>query len=54
MDYAGQPVVAATDQLAWLRQEFHLSPEQFAAIPINYMNGRERRYDEAPPYPEAI
>lgn len=31
-----------------------LSPEQFAAIPVRYINGRERRYDETPPYPEAI
>jgi len=31
-----------------------LSPEQFAAIPIRYINGRDRRYDEAPPYPHAI
>lgn len=31
-----------------------LSPKQVAAIPINYMNGREGRYDQAPPYPEAI
>jgi hypothetical protein len=31
-----------------------LSPEQFAAIPVRYINGRDRRYDEAPPYPEAI
>ena len=31
-----------------------LSPEQFAAIPVRYVNGRERRYDEAPAHPEAI
>ncbi|HSC88705.1 MAG TPA: GFA family protein [Polyangiaceae bacterium] len=31
-----------------------LTPEQFAAIPVRYINGRDRRYDEAPPYPEAI
>jgi hypothetical protein len=31
-----------------------LSPEQFAAIPVRYINGRERRYDEAPAYPHAL
>ncbi len=31
-----------------------LSPEQFAAIPVKYLNGRERRYDEAPPYPAGL
>lgn len=31
-----------------------LMPEQFAEIPVRYINGRERRYDEAPPYPAAL
>ena len=31
-----------------------LSPEQFAAIPVRYVNGRDRRYDETPAHPEAI
>jgi hypothetical protein len=31
-----------------------LSPEQFAAIPVRYINGRDRRYDEAPAYPHAL
>lgn len=31
-----------------------LSPEQVAAIPVRYINGRDRRYDEAPAHPEAI
>jgi len=31
-----------------------LTPEQFASIPVRYLNGRERRYDEAPAHPEAI
>jgi hypothetical protein len=31
-----------------------LSPEQFAAIPVSYINGRDRRYNEAPAHPEAI
>jgi len=31
-----------------------LTPEQFAAIPINYIDGRNGRYDQAPPYPAAI
>ena len=31
-----------------------LSPEQFAAIPIRYINGRDGRYDQAPEHPEAI
>ena len=31
-----------------------LSPEQFAAIPVRYINGRDRRYDEAPDYPHAL
>lgn len=31
-----------------------LTIEERAAIPIRYINGRERRYDEAPPHPEAI
>jgi len=31
-----------------------LSPEQFAAIPVRYINGRDRRYDETPAHPEVI
>jgi hypothetical protein len=31
-----------------------LSPEQLAAIPIRYINGRDGRYDETPAHPEAI
>jgi hypothetical protein len=31
-----------------------LSPEQLAALPIRYVNGRDGRYDEAPAHPEAI
>ena len=31
-----------------------LSPERFAAIPVRYINGRDRRYDETPAHPEAI
>lgn len=31
-----------------------LSPATFAAIPVRYLNGRERRYDEAPAYPEGL
>jgi hypothetical protein len=32
----------------------NLSPEQVAAVPIRFVNGRDRRYDETPPHPEAI
>lgn len=31
-----------------------LSPEEFAAIPVRYINGRDRRYEEEPAYPHAI
>ena len=31
-----------------------LSPEGFAAIPVRYINGRERRYDETPACPHAL
>lgn len=31
-----------------------LSPEQFAAIPVRYLDGRNGRYDEEAPYPAAI
>ncbi len=31
-----------------------LSLERRAAIPVRYINGRDRRYDEAPAHPEAI
>jgi hypothetical protein len=31
-----------------------LAPERIAEIPVRYINGRDRRYDEAPPYPEAL
>ncbi len=32
----------------------HLSDEQRAAIPVRYINGRDRRYDETPAHPEAL
>ena len=52
----------ARGELASLGGTFHavsvpaleLSPEQFAAIPVRYINGRDGRYDEAPAHPEAI
>ncbi len=52
----------ARGNLEQLGGEFHaisvpaleLSPEQFAAIPVRYINGREGRYDERPDHPEAI
>jgi hypothetical protein len=52
----------ARGELASLGGTFHavhvptldLSPEQFAAIPVRYVNGRAGRYDEAPAYPHAI
>lgn len=52
----------ARGELASLGGTFHavsvptldLSPEQRAAIPIRYVNGRDGRYDEAPENPEAI
>jgi hypothetical protein len=31
-----------------------LTPEQVAAIPVRYVNGREGRYDEVPERPDAI
>jgi hypothetical protein len=31
-----------------------LTPEQRAAIPVRYINGRDGRYDEAPTRPDAI
>lgn len=31
-----------------------LTPEQRAAIPVRYVNGRDGRYDEAPAHPEAM
>jgi len=31
-----------------------LSPEQLAAIPVRYINGRDGRYDQAPAHPGAI
>jgi hypothetical protein len=31
-----------------------LSPEQRATIPVRYINGRDRRYDEVPEYPQAL
>jgi hypothetical protein len=31
-----------------------LLPEQFAAIPVRYINGREDRYDQAPEHPNAF
>lgn len=52
----------ARGELASLGGTFHavhvptldLSPEQFAAIPVRYVNGREGRFEEKPPYPHAI
>jgi hypothetical protein len=31
-----------------------LSPEQFAAIPVRYVNGRDGRYEERPAYTEGL
>jgi len=31
-----------------------LSPEQFAAIPVRYVNGRDGRYDQTPEHPDAF
>lgn len=31
-----------------------LTPDQRAAIPVRYINGRDGRYDEAPEHPDAI
>lgn len=31
-----------------------LSPEQFAEIPVRYVNGRDGRFDQAPEHPHAI
>ena len=31
-----------------------LSPDQLAAIPVRYLNGRDGRYHETPAHPEAI
>lgn len=31
-----------------------LSPEQLAALPVRYVNGREDRYDQVPAHPEAL
>jgi hypothetical protein len=31
-----------------------LTPEQFAAIPVRYVNGRDGRYDQVPEHPDAI
>lgn len=52
----------ARGNLAALGGTFHaisvpaldLSPAEFAAIPVRYINGKDRRYDEAPPHPEAL
>lgn len=52
----------AQGDLEWLGGIFHaisvpaldLSPEQLAAIPVRYVNGREGRYEEAPAHPEAM
>jgi hypothetical protein len=52
----------ARGQLEALGGTFHavhlptldLTPEQLAAIPVRYINGREGRYDEAPERPETI
>jgi hypothetical protein len=52
----------AKGELASLGGIFHaisvptldLSPEQRAAIPVRYVNGRDGRYEEAPEHPHAI
>ncbi len=52
----------ARGQLESLGGTFHaihvptleLSPEQFAAIPVRYINGRDGRYDQTPEHPNAI
>ena len=52
----------ARGQLESLGGTFHavhlptldLTPEQFAAIPVRYINGRDGRYDQAPAHPDAI
>jgi len=52
----------ARGNLAALGGTFHaisvpaldLSPAEFAAIPVRYINGKDRRYDETPPHPEAL
>lgn len=52
----------ARGELASLGGTFHavhvptlaLSPEQFAAIPVRYINGREGRYDETPEHCAAL
>ena len=52
----------ARDNLDALGGTFHassvpalaLSPEQLAAIPVRYINGRDRRYDETPAHPEGL
>ncbi|HEY0707323.1 MAG TPA: GFA family protein [Polyangia bacterium] len=52
----------AKGHLDWLGGTFHaisvpaldLTPEQFAAIPVRYINGREGRYEETPAHTEAI
>jgi len=31
-----------------------LTPEQFAAIPVRYINGRDGRYDEVPAHAEGL
>jgi hypothetical protein len=31
-----------------------LAPERLAAVPVRYVNGRDGRYDEVPPYPQAL
>ena len=31
-----------------------ISDEERAAIPVRYINGRDRRYEETPPNPEAL
>jgi hypothetical protein len=52
----------ARGQLESLGGTFHaihvptleLSPEQFAAIPVRYLNGRDGRYDQVPEHTDAI
>lgn len=52
----------ARGHLAHLGGTFHainlptlmLTPEEFAAIPVRYINGRDRRYEEAPAHPQGL
>jgi len=52
----------ARGNIDWLGGTFHavsvptldLTPEQLAAIPIRYVNGRDNRYEEAPANTDAF